>query len=156
MLVRQNYRKRSPSNKVATPHSHSPPLPSPLDEMYSDQCSPSSTTDKINNNNNNINNNNNNNNNKDEKSSSSVDVPSPASPATTKGRFIGTHFLAARDEEILSSNGIEITAHLGEGYFGHVWRGRETKGMSRQEQLNAIQCSTDSLSDLSLSKQKGD
>ncbi len=47
-----------------------------------------------------------------------------------KGRYLGTQFLSTRDEEILLSNLIEITNHLGEGYFSNVWRGKHKGGIN--------------------------
>ncbi len=47
-----------------------------------------------------------------------------------QGRLVGgekkQHFLLANDEKILKEIGIEITGHLGEGFFGNVWKGRYT------------------------------
>ncbi len=50
------------------------------------------------------------------------DLPRLASEKPSQ-RAVGGQSLSSYDEEILLSKGIEITDHLGEGYFGNVWRG---------------------------------
>ncbi len=40
------------------------------------------------------------------------------------GRLFGTYRLSEIDESILLHHNVRVIAHLGEGWFGHVWKGR--------------------------------
>ncbi len=45
-----------------------------------------------------------------------------------KARIVPKPVLSEEDERILTQEGITVTEHLGEGFFGNVWKGRYATG----------------------------